>query len=72
MAEEQSTPVMNKDKSIEMRAVIAAAVYVTMGSNARIASVEHAKQASTAVIEPPMLAWSLEGRRQIQAGHNVR
>ncbi len=63
---------MNKEQSPELRAVIAAAVYVTLGSNARIASVEPSKRSATANVDPQMNAWSLEGRRQIHGGHRVR
>jgi hypothetical protein len=63
---------MNKEQSPEMRAVIAAAVYVTLGSNARIASVEPARRSAEASVDPQMFAWSLEGRRQIHGGHRVR
>ena len=72
MSEEPREQAMNKDQSPELRAVIAAAVYVTLGSGARIASVEPAKRSAATNVDPQMYAWSLEGRRQIQAGHNVR
>ena len=63
---------MNKEPSLEARAVIAAAVYVTLGANARIAAVEPARPATAIRSEPPMAAWSLEGRREIHGGHRVR
>jgi hypothetical protein len=63
---------MNKENTPELRAVIAAAVYVTMGSSARIASVEPAQRLTTVNVDPQMFAWSLEGRRQIHDGHKVR
>lgn len=63
---------MNKENTPELRAVIAAAVYVTLGSNARIASVEETRHLATAAVDTQMSAWSLEGRRQIHDGHKVR
>jgi hypothetical protein len=65
---------MNNEPSIETRAVIAAAVYVTLGAKARIASVEKARQvaATATVAVPQSSAWSLEGRREIHSGHRVR
>ena len=63
---------MNKEQSPELRAVIAAAVYVTLGSNAKIASVEPARRMAATNVDPQMFAWSLEGRRQIHGGHRVR
>jgi hypothetical protein len=63
---------MNKEPSIETRAVIAAAVYVALGSKARIASVEPTKPVASAIVSPEMSAWSLEGRRMIHSGHQVR
>jgi hypothetical protein len=62
----------NKEISLEVRAVIAAAVYVTMGADARIASVEPHHQVVTTDVGPRVSAWSLEGRREIQGGHRVR
>ncbi len=63
---------MNKEQSPELRAVIAAAVYVTLGPDARIASVEPARRMAATNVDPQMFAWSLEGRRQIHGGHRVR
>jgi len=63
---------MNIEQNLELRAVIAAAVYVTLGSGARIASVEPARRMASTNTDPQMLAWSLEGRRQIHGGHRVR
>jgi hypothetical protein len=63
---------MNKEPSPEVRAVIAAAVYVAIGSNARIASVEKSQPVAAAPINPQMNAWSLEGRRMIHSGHSLR
>jgi hypothetical protein len=62
----------NKEISPEVRAVIAAAVYVTMGADARVASVEQDHQVATTEFSPRVSAWSLEGRREIQGGHRVR
>jgi hypothetical protein len=64
-------PHTNKEISLEVRAVIAAAVYVTLGADARIASVEQDHPAA-AEIGPRVSAWSLEGRREIHSGHRVR
>lgn len=61
-----------KETSLELRAVIAAAVYATLGPDARIAAVEHGHPVANASLDPQMLAWSREGRRQIQTGHRVR
>jgi hypothetical protein len=72
MSEESSKTEMNKELSPEMRAVVAAAVYVTLGSGARIASVEPVKRIASTNVDPQMFAWSLEGRRQIHGGHRVR
>jgi hypothetical protein len=65
---------MSNEPTLETRAVIAAAIYVTLGSKARIASVEQARhQAATVqVANPQSSAWSLEGRREIHSGHRVR
>jgi hypothetical protein len=56
--------------SPELFAVIAGAVYATLGSQARVASVQVSPV--TAVAPPPTVPWSLEGRRQIYASHRVR
>jgi hypothetical protein len=72
MSDEPTKPAMNQEHSLELRAVIAAAVYVTLGSGARIASVEAAPRLAKPSIDPQMNAWSLEGRRQIHGGHRVR
>lgn len=61
-----------QDLSLEKRAVIAAAVYVALGSDARISSIAAAQHVATPRVEPQMFAWSLAGRSQIQGGHNVR
>ena len=63
---------MKKEPTPETRAVIAAAVYVTLGSGARIAALESVPPAPVTVAIPPLAAWSLEGRRQIHSGHKVR
>lgn len=65
-------PEMNKEPSIETRAVIAAAVYVTLGAKARISAVEQARRAAVVNVGPQVSAWSLEGRREIHGGHRVR
>jgi hypothetical protein len=65
-------PTTNKEISLETRAVIAAAVYVTLGADARIASVEHNHQVPVTDSGPRVSAWSLEGRREIHSGHRVR
>jgi hypothetical protein len=65
-------PTTNKEISLETRAVIAAAVYVTLGSQARIASVEQPHKVATTDAGPRVSAWSLEGRREIHSGHRVR
>jgi hypothetical protein len=54
----------------ELFAVIAGAVYATLGPNARVASVQVSPV--TAVATPATVPWSLEGRRQIYASHRVR
>ncbi len=54
--------------SVEVFAAIAAAVAVTMGSKARIASV----QPANVKVDPGQLQWGAEGRRQIYSSHKVR
>jgi uncharacterized membrane protein len=63
---------MNNQQSLELRAVIAAAVYATLGSGAQVASVEPARRTASTAVDPQRFAWSLEGRRQIHGGHKVR
>lgn len=63
---------MKQQPSPEVRAVIAAAVYATLGKDARISSVDPKHPVATSALDPQMLAWSREGRRQIQTGHMVR
>lgn len=55
----------------EVLAVIAAAVAVTCGRNARIAEVRAAKPTAPSV-EALMQQWSVEGRRQIYSSHQIR
>ncbi len=52
-------------------AIIAAAVEVTVGPRARIASVVPVQPASPSV-EMLMQQWSIEGRRQIYSSHQIR
>ncbi len=68
----ENTVQPGRELSLEKRAVIAAAVYVTLGSGARISSVEAAQHVATPRVDPQMFAWSLAGRSQIHGGHNVR
>jgi hypothetical protein len=63
---------MNAKPTPEVCAVIAAAVYVTLGSQARIASVEPVHPVAKTAADPQMFAWSLEGRLEIQGGHRIR
>ncbi|MFT3869846.1 MAG: hypothetical protein QM715_15455 [Nibricoccus sp.] len=63
-----ATPAPAEGPSVEVFAAIAAAVAVTLGSKARIASVKP----STVVVDPGHLQWSAEGRRQIYSSHKVR
>ena len=56
--------------SPELFAVIAGAVYATLGPKARVASVQVAP--ATVAANSPTVPWSLEGRRQIYASHRVR
>jgi hypothetical protein len=53
----------------ELFAVIAAAVSVTVGRNARVKAIEPIRPPS---IEALMSHWSIEGRRQIYSSHKVR
>jgi hypothetical protein len=71
MENEPAVQTMKKEPSVEVRAVIAAAVYVTLGAKARISSVEQPRHVA-AVAAPQASAWSLEGRREIHSGHRVR
>ncbi|MDX2188060.1 MAG: OadG family transporter subunit [Opitutaceae bacterium] len=48
----------------DIAVVIAAAVHMTCGPNARVASV--------VVVEPPSHTWGIEGRRHIHSTHKVR
>jgi len=54
----------------EIAAVIAAAVHLTLGAAARVASVS--LQPDSVSLESAPLIWSLEGRRQIYTSHRVR
>jgi len=56
--------------SPELFAVIAGAVYATLGPNARVASLQVSPV--TTATAAPTVPWSLEGRRQIYASHRVR
>lgn len=55
----------------EVLAVIAAAVEVSVGQNARIAEVHPVKPVVPGV-EALMQQWSVEGRRQIYSSHQIR
>ncbi len=57
--------------SPELFAVIAGAVYATLGPKARVASVQ-VPVAAVVAANAPTVPWSLEGRRQIYASHRVR
>ena len=63
---------MNKELTVETRAVVAAAVYVTLGASARISAVERVPHTVVPNPDPQMQAWSHEGRRQIHTGHTIR
>lgn len=64
----QPAPVAPPAPSVEIFAAIAAAVAVTCGKRARIASVRPA----TVAVDPGHLQWGAEGRRQIYSSHKVR
>ena len=64
----QPAPVAPVAPPVEIFAAIAAAVAVTCGTRARIASVRPA----TIVVDPSQLQWGAEGRRQIYSSHKVR
>ena len=55
----------------EVLVILAAAVAVTFGRNARIAEVRSLKPVATSV-EMLMQHWSMEGRRQIYSSHQIR
>lgn len=59
------------EPSIEIFAAIAAAIAVTLGNKARIASINPIVGAEPAT-ESSRLQWSMEGRRQIYSSHKVR
>jgi hypothetical protein len=59
-------PIVEPAPSAEIFAAIAAAVAVTCGGKARIATVQ------PIAIDPGQLQWSAEGRRQIYSSHKVR
>lgn len=65
-----ATPVVAP--SAEVFAAIAAAVAVTFGSKARIASVQPDDSTEISIIDPSRQQWSIEGRRQIYSSHKVR
>jgi hypothetical protein len=57
------------EPSVEIFAAIAAAIAVTLGNKARIASINPVAEPVT---ESSRLQWSMEGRRQIYSSHKVR
>ena len=67
----QPAPVVEPAPAVEIFAVIAAAVAVTLGSKARITAVNLAPADGDAA-EPARQQWSMEGRRQIYSSHKVR
>ncbi len=60
----ESLPVETGAPSPEIRAALAAAVYAMLGRSARIVAVTDGAETSQ--------VWSLEGRRQIFASHQIR
>ncbi|MBI5690872.1 MAG: hypothetical protein HZC55_12355 [Verrucomicrobia bacterium] len=64
-------PILAPGISPETLAIIASAVNVTVGPNARVRAVEVVPTPAPSV-EALMLQWSLEGRRQIYTSHKVR
>lgn len=66
-----SLPALPPGISPETLAIIASAVNVTVGPNARVRTVEVVPTPAPSV-EALMLQWSLEGRRQIYTSHKVR
>ena len=68
----QPTPIVDSAPSAEIFAAIAAAVAVTFGGKARIASVQPAIPLDSDGVDPSRLQWSMEGRRQIYSSHKVR
>lgn len=65
-------PIADPAPSAEIFAAIAAAVAVTFGSKAHIASVQPAIPLDSDGGDPSRLQWSMEGRRQIYSSHKVR
>ncbi|MFO1448716.1 MAG: hypothetical protein U1F61_11220 [Opitutaceae bacterium] len=68
---EEAVPAVEAVLTPEVMAVIATAVHATLGAKARVAGVTLATPSAPSV-ESLMLAWSLEGRRQIYSSHKVR
>lgn len=64
-------PAAGATDSTEIAAVIAAAVHEALGPTATVTSVALQPEKPVSV-ENLMLAWSLEGRRQIYTSHKVR
>ena len=63
-------PPASIETPVEIYAVIAAAVAVTLGAKARVASITAAPTEPSS--ESSRLQWSMEGRRQIYSSHKVR
>ena len=63
-------PVANSETSVEVFAVIAAAVAVTLGAKARVMAINAAP--TEPIVDTSRLQWSMEGRRQIYSSHKVR
>lgn len=71
-APQPTDTVVDTAPSAEIFAAIAAAVAVTLGSKARIASINTIPISADAEGSPARLQWSMEGRRQIYSSHKVR
>ena len=56
----------------EILAVIAAAVDTVLGGRGRILSIHEQPHPAQAHLDPKLLAWSMEGRRQIFSSHQPR
>jgi hypothetical protein len=65
------SPVVGPAIAPDVAVVIAAAVYAALGDSARVLAVVP-KDHLTLSVDSLMLAWSLEGRREIYSSHRVR
>jgi hypothetical protein len=63
-------PPASTETPVEIYAAIAAAVAVTLGAKARVASISAAT--TDPIVDTSRLQWSMEGRRQIYSSHKVR